>query len=262
MLMNGKNKIVLLPIIILGIILLLSYSFFKRFKQKEVIKTMTNNKKSIFTFLGAPGSGKGTIAQLAVKKLNFLVLSTGDLFRQYIVSRSAIGAKLNKYMARGELVPDELVIEMVRDWLIAMKNTDRQIILDGFPRTSFQAKQLLKIIKEELDTRNFRIIKLDIPEKEIIKRLVNRRICPNKNCQAVYNTSMPEISDGKCPKCGSKLIQRKDDQPEIIKQRFDIYNKNEIALINFYKSVGLTIEELNVAGKNPNQIFLEFKAIL
>lgn len=261
MLMNKHNKIVL-PIIMAAITLFSGCSFLKNSEEKEVTKTMADNKKTIFTFLSAPGAGKGTLAQLAVKNLDFLVLSTGNLFRQHTANKTTIGEELNKYMEKGELVPDELVVEMVREWLIARKNTDRQIILDGFPRTAIQAQKLLEIIQKDLSEHNFRVIKLDIPEEEITERLISRRVCPSKDCQSVYNTSMSEISNGKCPKCGTELIQRKDDQPEVIKQRFDIYNKHEQTLIDFYESEGLKIEKLNVSGKNPNQIFEEFKIIL
>lgn len=231
-------------------------------KNNEVKNNMLKNKKTIFTFLSAPGAGKGTLAQQAANKLNFIVLSTGDLFRQHIANNTTIGQELKKYMDKGELVPDDLVISMVREWLLSVKDSDRQIILDGFPRTDVQAKKLIDLIKKNLPEHNFRVIKLEIPQQEIADRLINRRVCPNKSCQAVYNTSMPEIAAGKCLKCNSILIQRNDDKPEVISQRFDIYYKNENELINAYKDSGLDIEFLNVSQKTPDQIFAEFKTIL
>jgi adenylate kinase len=229
---------------------------------KEVKNNMLKNKKFIFTFLSAPGAGKGTLAQQAASKLNFIVLSTGDLFRQHIANNTTIGQELKKYMDKGELVPDDLVISMVKEWLLSVKDTDRQIILDGFPRTDVQAQKLITLIKNNLPEHNFRVVKLEISKGEITNRLINRRVCPNKSCQAVYNTSMPEIAAGKCLKCSSVLIQRNDDKPEVISQRFDVYYKNEDELIKAYQDSGINIEILSVSQKTPDQIFEEFKAIL
>jgi len=223
---------------------------------------MTINKKTIFTFLSAPGAGKGTLAQQVVKNLNYIVLSTGDLFRQHISNQTPIGKELKSYIDKGQLVPDELTVAMVTEWLLSKKDSGKSIILDGCPRTAYQAQKVLDIISKNMPDYKFRVIKLEIPQKEITQRLVNRRCCSNKSCQAVYNTSMPEISSGKCPKCGYELIQRQDDKPEVVAQRFDIYNKNETELINAYKYAGVNIEILNVSQKTPQEIFENFKEIL
>ncbi|MBD3273423.1 adenylate kinase [Candidatus Dependentiae bacterium] len=256
-----KGKI-LLSTVVLGLIFLSGCFIFNdstenRGKQKEMAK-----EKMIFTFLGAPGSGKGTLAQRCANNLGFEVLSTGDLFRQHISNKTNIGKKLNEYMEKGQLVPDELVVKMVKEWLTSRSDSDKSIILDGFPRTSLQAKKLLEIIQQDMPNYVFKIVKLEIPQEEISQRLVNRRVCSNKRCQAIYNTSMPEISSGKCPKCGAELLQRKDDTPEVIADRFEVYNKHEKELINFYESEGLEIEKLNVSQKTPDIIFQDFKKML
>lgn len=256
---NKKNLFFILS---LGVIFLSGCFVFKNSIDKGKLEKMADNKKMIFTFLSAPGAGKGTLAQRCAEKLNFLVLSTGDLFRQHTANNTTIGQELKKYMEAGQLVPDELVVKMVKEWLIARRESDRPIILDGFPRTGVQAQKLLEIIQRDMPEHNFRVVKLEIPQKEISQRLINRRVCPNKDCQAVYNTSMPEISNGKCLKCGADLILRKDDEPKVIADRFEVYDKHEKELINYYESEGLIIEILNVSKKNPDQIFEEFKIIL
>lgn len=223
---------------------------------------MLNDNKIIFTLLGPPGAGKGTLASHCAQNLDFVILSTGDLFRQHIANKTTIGLEFKKYMDAGQLVPDKLVIKMVKEWLISKKNSDKPIILDGFPRTAVQVQNLLGIIQKDLPKYRFRVVKLEIPQEEITQRLVNRRVCSNKSCQGIYNTSMPEIKSGKCPKCGTGLIVRKDDDPAVIADRIEVYNKHEKELINAYKSEGLKIETLNVSKKTPDQIFEEFKEIL
>ncbi|MBU4387484.1 nucleoside monophosphate kinase [Candidatus Dependentiae bacterium] len=223
---------------------------------------MNLKNKTIFTFLSAPGAGKGTLAQQVSTNLNYIVLSTGDLFRQHIANQTEIGKELKSYIDKGQLVPDDLTINMVKKWLLEQKESEKSIILDGCPRTAYQAQKILNIISKDMPNYKFRVVKLEIPQEEITQRLINRRCCPNKSCQAVYNTSMLEIASGKCPKCKTDLIQRQDDKPEVIAQRFDIYNKNEAELISAYKSAGINIEILNVSQKTPAQIFENFKKIL
>jgi adenylate kinase len=248
--------------LILGFLILSGCSVLNNYMNKGKQEKMLDDNKVIFTFLSAPGAGKGTLANRCAQSLGFLVLSTGDLFRQHIANNTSIGLELKKYMDAGQLVPDELVMKMAKEWLISRKDLDKPIILDGFPRTSVQAQKLLGIIQKDLPSHNFRVVKLEIPQEEITQRLVNRRVCPNKSCQGVYNTSMPEIASGKCPKCQTELIIRKDDDPKVIADRFQVYDKHEKELINAYESEGLKIEILNVSKKTPDQIFEEFKEIL
>lgn len=256
------KKKVFLSTFIVGLVFLSGCFIFDSSTNKGKQEQMEDNKKKIFTFLSPPGGGKGTLAQHCADKLNFLVLSTGDLFRQHVSNKTNIGQELNKYMEKGQLVPDELVVKMVKEWLISRKESERGIILDGFPRTVGQAQKLLEIIQRDMPEHTFRVVKLEIPQDEIMQRLINRRVCPSKSCQAIYNTSMPEIADGKCLKCATELIQRKDDTPEVIADRFEVYNRHEKELINFYESEGLEIEKLDVSKKSPDVIFENFKNIL
>ncbi|MCF7799883.1 nucleoside monophosphate kinase [Candidatus Babeliales bacterium] len=219
--------------------------------------------KTIFSFFGAPGSGKGTLAEQAVEKFGFLSLSTGDLLRENISKGTQIGKKVKDFLDSGQLVPDELVTDMVQNWLIEKKETGKSIILDGFPRTKEQTQNLIDIINENLPEYKLRVIALDIPEEEILARLTGRRICSNKECKAVFNISEPGIKDGgKCPKCGGTLIIRQDDKPEVIKDRFDVYKKNETEILDFYKSAGKNIETLDISKLNKEEVFDKFNNIL
>ena len=221
-----------------------------------------NNKKIIFSFFGAPGSGKGTLAEQCVKNLEYQTLSTGNLCRKHIAKDTKIGKTIKTFTSQGKLVPDEVIIEMVTTWLKEKSNTNKPIILDGFPRTKTQAEMLNKILKNEMPKYDFRIIRLVIPKEEIVERLVNRIVCENKKCQAVYNTSMPEAKSGICPKCGSKLIKREDDTKEVIEKRFEVYQENENKILNFYRSIGQKIEEINISKLSPKEVFENFKNII
>ncbi|MFA5074486.1 MAG: nucleoside monophosphate kinase [Candidatus Babeliales bacterium] len=237
-------------------------------ESKDKIDTKGNlmqkmQPKTIFSFFGAPGSGKGTLAEQAVEKLGFLSLSTGDLLRENISRGTEIGKKVKNYLDKGQLVPDDLITDMVQNWLIEKKETGKSIILDGFPRTKEQTQSLIDIINKNLPEYKLRVIALDIPEEEIIARLTGRRICSNKECKAVFNISMSGIEEGgKCPKCGGTLIIRPDDKPEVIKDRFTVYKKNEGEILDFYKSVGKNIEILDISQLNKEQVFDKFIQLL
>ncbi|MBD3231517.1 adenylate kinase [Candidatus Dependentiae bacterium] len=219
-------------------------------------------EKVIFTFFGAPGCGKGTLAEQAVNKLGFQVISTGDLCRKNIAEQTEVGKEIEKIIKAGKLVPDELITGMLTDWIKQNADPDKPLILDGFPRTKGQARIFAQYLKENMPEYKFRIIKIDLSEEEIVSRLAGRRVCENKACQAVYHISMPEVQDGICKKCGSKLISRADDKEEVVRERLNVYNKNEKELLDFYKSNGFEIETLNIAGLSRKQVFEKFKSIL
>ena len=191
--------------------------------------------------LGAPGTGKGTIGNEICEKYNLTHLATGDIFRDEIKRETPLGKKANEYISKGELVPDEVTIAMVEGKLDEMKD----VLLDGFPRTIAQAEAL----KEYLNKNNKNItavINLNVPDEDIIKRTSSRVICSNKECGASYNTIfMPPKVEGICDKCGSPLIKRKDDNPETIKERLNVYYKNTQPLIDYYEKEGL-LESIDI----------------
>lgn len=200
----------------------------------------------IILMLGAQGTGKGTVAGLLSKKTGWPQVSTGDIFRKYISEETELGIEANKYIAVGNLVPDEITIPMVKNRL---EEDDVQdgIILDGFPRTMEQAQKLDAILEEKGKKVDL-VINLITPRDEIITRILNRRICSNSSCKATYNLELhPSKVEGICDKCGSKLVQRKDDSTtEAIERRLNIYDKQTKPLVDYYAQKGVvTTQEIS-----------------
>ncbi len=188
--------------------------------------------------LGAPGTGKGTAAKILAKKLNLPHISTGDMFREQIKNDTELGKEANEYISKGLLVPDELTIRIVKDRL-SQQDTEKGIILDGFPRTLEQAQELTKILKEKGQKVDL-VPELNIPDEVIIDRIVNRATCTNKECGAIYNLKYKKPKeDGICDCCGSALSTRTDDTEETVKQRLEVYKAKSKDLIEYYKSTGV-----------------------
>ncbi len=185
--------------------------------------------------LGAPGSGKGTLAQFLVSEKNYTQLSTGDLLRSEISKATPLGAEIKSIIDKGNLVSDSLVISLIEPFIKEKDN----LILDGFPRTTPQAEALEKILfkyQKKLDS----VIFIDLPEEIILERLTGRWTCPS--CGKVYNLNNPDLkpkTEGKCDIDNSQLIQRDDDKREVILQRLQKYAEQTSPLIDFYEHKGL-----------------------
>lgn len=173
--------------------------------------------------LGAPGSGKGTLAKKITAEFGLPQISTGDLFRAIVKENSPLAIKVKQIMESGALVPDEITIEIVKD-RITKPDCKKGFILDGFPRTVAQAEALEKI--SSIDG----VILVELSNDIIIERLSARRTCPK--CGEIYSTF--DYKNEMCSKCNTKLIQRDDDKPETIRLRLEVYDKNTAPLINFY----------------------------
>ena len=176
---------------------------------------------------GAPGSGKGTYASRLQSKIGVDVIAMGDIFREIMKEDTSLGKKVKAYVEKGLLVPDDVVIEVLKQH-IAKIPKEKGFILDGYPRTIEQAEALEKVTKIDA------IIQLIVPEWIIIERLSTRRIC--KNCGEVYNIRYlkPKV-DMVCDKCGGPLYQRSDDNPEVIKKRIEVYEQQTQPILQFYK---------------------------
>jgi adenylate kinase len=176
---------------------------------------------------GAPGSGKGTYASRLQTKLGVEVISTGDIFRELMKENSELGRKVRGYVEKGLLVPDDVVVEVLKQRLSKIPK-GKGFILDGFPRTLEQAKILDSISKIDV------ILLLDVPDWIIIERLSSRRIC--RNCGTVYNIRFlkPKVEDV-CDKCTGPLYQRSDDNPEVIKKRLQVYQDQTKPLLEYFK---------------------------
>lgn len=167
--------------------------------------------------LGPPGAGKGTQADRIVEKYDVPHISTGDIFRENIKNGTELGKKAQEYMNRGELVPDDLVVEIATDRLLKDDCREKGFLLDGFPRTVYQAEKLDEFLAAH-GHRLDKVIDLEVGEAELMKRLTGRRVC--KVCGASYHiVNIPPAKEGVCDKCGGELIQRADDNEETAKNR-------------------------------------------
>ncbi|MGQ9477491.1 MAG: adenylate kinase [Candidatus Bipolaricaulia bacterium] len=199
--------------------------------------------------LGPPGAGKGTQAALLAKELELKHISTGEILREEVERGTELGRKAKAYMDRGELVPDELVIAMLRGRL----DSGSGFILDGFPRTLNQAEALERMVR--LD----RVLNIHLSEEEVVRRLSARRVC--KSCGRNYNLiSNPPKVEGRCDSCGGELFQRDDDKPEVIRRRYRVYQEETAPLKDFYRERGLLVE---VEGDRPiEELFQEVLEVL
>lgn len=179
-------------------------------------------------FLGAPGSGKGTHATRVKTELGIPHISTGDIFRENIKGGTPLGVLAKSYIDKGALVPDDVVIDIVKDRL-SREDCKNGFILDGFPRTIYQAEALKDIAAIDV------VINLVVDDEAIVKRVAGRRMC---RCGETYNVA---FLDGKttCAKCGGELYQRDDDKEETVKSRLEVYHKETAPLIDYYRKEGL-----------------------
>jgi adenylate kinase len=186
-------------------------------------------------FLGAPGAGKGTQAAIISQKLGLAHIASGDLFRQAVDKGTKLGESVKAYMDKGALVPDEVTIQLISERL---NESDCKLgcVFDGFPRTTEQARALERMLTSHGEAID-KAIYIEVPEKELLKRLSGRWIC--RKCQAPYNevTSPPRIP-GKCDKCGGELYQRSDDTEETVKERLKVYFAQTTPVLDYYKAEG------------------------
>ena len=202
----------------------------------------------IIIMLGAQGTGKGTVAGLISEATGIPQISTGDIFRKNISEKTELGIEADKYISKGELVPDDITVPMVDDRL-SWDDAKEGAILDGFPRTIEQAEKLDEILTKKGKKVDL-VINLVTPRDEIIDRMLTRRVCTNQDCKATYNIKLhTPIKEGICDKCGSPLKQREDDKnADAIKKRLEIYEEKTSPLIDFYKNKGvLRTEEISIS---------------
>lgn len=195
---------------------------------------------------GPPGAGKGTQGDLLVSKAGLKKISTGDLLREAMRDGTPLGQTAKKFYDAGELVPDDVMVGLVRETLQAETNS-KGFILDGFPRTLAQAEaldQMLRAIKRPIDA----VVMIDVPDDVIVKRISGRRSC--SKCGAVYNTYFDAPrQEGICDKCGGELVQRKDDSAETVQRRLSVYREQTAPVLDYYKRSATAVHTL--AGDQP-----------
>lgn len=194
--------------------------------------------------LGAPGAGKGTRAAMIAEHYGIPHISTGDIFRANIKNGTQLGIEAKGYVDQGLLVPDELTVKLLLD-RVAKEDCKDGYVLDGYPRTIPQALVLEQEMEKLGDAVDY-AIDVDVPDEVIVDRMAGRRACPK--CGATYHvTHVPPKEEGICDKCGSELVQRKDDAPETVKHRLEVYHEQTSPLIDFYGNKGI-LKRVNGTG--------------
>lgn len=190
-------------------------------------------------FLGPPGAGKGTQAKILIEKYGIPQISTGDMLREHVAKGTELGLKAKEYMEKGQLVPDEIILGMVKERL-SQEDAQKGFILDGFPRTVAQAEALDKIL-EEMGKKIEYVLALIVPDEDLVTRLTGRRTC--KNCGMMYHIIFkPPKVEGKCDACGGELYQRPDDNEETVRNRLKVYHEQTAPLIKYYSKKGILFE--------------------
>lgn len=189
--------------------------------------------------MGPPGGGKGTQCEVLTKELDITHISTGDMFRENVKAGTELGKKAKEYMDQGALVPDDLVVAMVKDRL-SKPDCANGFLLDGFPRTIPQA-EALDVALGDMGIKLDAVLNIAVPRAKLLDRLTGRRVC--RSCGATYHVIFnPPAEEGKCGKCGGELYQRSDDTEQTVNQRLDVYEEQTAPLIDYYAKQGLLKE--------------------
>ncbi len=190
--------------------------------------------RKIYILLGAPGAGKGTLAKLMSEKLGLAHIASGDLFREALAKETKLGLEAKKYMDKGELVPDEITIEMILQ-CISGPDCEQGLLLDGFPRTVEQARALDEALSRKSESVT-KALYIEVSDEEVVRRLSGRWIC--RKCQTPYHqVNMPPKVKGICDKCGGELYQRDDDREDTVRSRLDVYDKQTRPVIDYYDTI-------------------------
>jgi len=225
-----------------------------------------STKGKIFVLVGPPGSGKGSVSALCIKEFGWKQLSTGNLCRKHIAEQTEIGKQIDFVLKSGKLVSDDIIINMVNQWLAEQLDSGETVILDGYPRNVSQAGALQSFLGQKTyESVPFHIVEFTIPDSVVIDRLCNRAICENRDCQAVYSlveeSSLKPKKEMVCDECSSSLYVRPDDTPQAVKERLKVYHEHADALLGFYREKGSKVLEVD-ASKPLSDVFDSFKRLI
>lgn len=221
-----------------------------------------NKAKQVVIFVGPPGSGKGTLSRLCIEQLGWIQLSTGNLCRKHIAEQTSLGKLVDQAIKQGKLVDDQLIVTMVHDWMLEQKVIGQTIILDGYPRTLYQAQALVQFAEQSLSGVSLRVIRLVLDNERIVERITGRAICQNKDCQAVYSVIPGSLLNPRvdmvCDVCQTPLMRRVDDHPETVRDRLETYYRHEQELLSYYEQRGVGFVPFLV-DRAVGQLFEDFK---
>jgi adenylate kinase len=229
--------------------------FINVFLKKNLYKELILKSLMKIIFLGPPGSGKGIVSQKIAPTINVIHVSVGELFRKNLKEKSEMGLMAKEFMEKGELAPDDLVMEMVKQ-RIFQEDCKNGFILDGFPRTIPQAEILNELINIDM------VVHMNVSDDVVIARNSARVSC--KECGKIYNLrSIPPKKHGICDGCNGDVIRRKDDEPEVMKKRLKIYQEHTQPLVDFYKNKGVLREVFcNTIEQTPDETFQQVMATI
>ncbi len=212
----------------------------------------------VVILLGPPGVGKGTQAVRLANELSAAHVSTGDLLRAARRDGTELGARAQAYMDEGELVPDDLVLDLVREHLVGI-TPETHVLFDGFPRTTPQAtglREVLAVSGRRVDV----VVLFEAPDETLLKRLSGRRSCPD--CGAVYNVHFnPAAVEGTCDRCAGTLVHRPDDEPETVRRRLEVYRDQTVPLVSFYEADEARLERVR-ADRSVDDVYADFRAAI
>lgn len=211
--------------------------------------------KKIFSFFGSPGSGKGTLAQSCAEKLNFEILSVGNLCRKQILLKTDVGNKIEESLRSNCLIPDQLIVDMVSDWVLSKIPKSNILILDGFPRTILQVKIFNSFLKRNLPKILFLVINFRISRDLAFKRALRRRICLNQDCLFISSNDLMSKDITRCNVCGSSVDKRIDDTNKNLEKRFEKFPEYKKELLSFYTKIGQKVVDLNIEDKNASDVY-------
>lgn len=208
--------------------------------------------------LGAPGAGKGTQAERIVAEFGLPHISTGDMLRAAVAAGTPMGREAAKYMEAGTLVPDAVVVGVVRERL-AEPDASEGFLLDGFPRTIAQAEQLDELLAAE-GRAITHVVLIEVPDEELVQRIAGRRSCGR--CGKLYNVTFdPPKVEGVCDACGGELVQRADDNEETVRRRLAVYHEQTAPLVDYYRRRGV-LHRAYGGGKTPDEVYAQVRAAL
>lgn len=212
--------------------------------------------------MGPPGSGKGTLSSLCVKKFGWNQVSTGNLCRSHIQKNTDIGQKMKAALDQGQLVSDEIIADMLKGWMLQEKETLQNVIFDGYPRTKKQAELLYALLQDHLENSELVLIRFLINPDVLLERILARVVCSNKDCQQAYSLvkNAPK-NPMQCDLCNASLMRRSDDTAETLKKRLDLYYQHEQEIVDFYRDMGLSINTIDAAC-SVQDVFNDFNKLV